>query len=1143
MQAGKIIHWERLELGITVHSSYTRSNEVPEIRSIGQLLTRCTPSKVDLFDSICLQTEHFLVGQDSVGETRSVCRLKIRPYFVDLEVPFEGWKEKIFTKIELKDVQLYCTRLAKWKLFCKELCWFVEGKQEYSHSEMELSSDILTPSSIPLLGIPAELSAECSVHPQPFLGFGKEHASYEAEVHCKVEGGWRFFHQGCWEALPVLVETSKDIGASDTFNGYVHARTFAKYKETPLSNFECTIAPDGQESIRPVLLGRIQIDKSFDSVQSKLMLVPNLPKRVCRMNSDYVALIKRGGMPAFYRLIENGSSEHTLDDADPNGLIHKKPRPLVREEVITPKVTSELGVIRSKAHLLEEPFLFHTVAPHFSHHISWEVHDLDLVTLDLGIFPLANGKIHGPVPDYEFKSERWIRQHYSIVSFPNIKKSEIKVDFLSLLEHSEATVMYLNTVGHPHWSYFYYFPNHTDLDEWKLGEEKFKSSDYWMPIRSQFLVHSSLEKESVWSRNHLISAPLLEGSLDSKIESSWMNVPTTWWGIHRFHVKEHQSKKSCCFSEKNRSCWSFKGCQASFGKKISLRPSANQFSLECDLAGFSNPPFCFSFLGGAIEVNWDLKNVKRCQVYLVGSSGDRCLFAESPGRYSRGKGFDSCYAGSWAQNFGFKTLRDCGEDIRGEGRSSSYLKDVFGVCHFDLLRGSGARKLRFEFEVKCLDQDICLDYPLFYSPDEPPKVIHETGQTACLIWPRGAGIRWGQWKCGDGKSIFNKPQLAEIGSMRSVLDWICWRRLIFEGAAMDDSIQREVRCFYDEIECPKEAMAGVNTHSFLISSEKSSLGVLVNSLSEVPPLCCFPVRARNQVFSPVGEWVQESWSYAQEPCYYVVSGDFPLHLLKAGDSRKFITKESLIQIPGWRITEHCYSFGRGKDSICKLLIDGQEIAKASGWHGYFGVYGVPRRKRSYPWNLFSQVGGYHKVRCLEGEVVYDRSFRKVDTGSSFVLTLTRQGDCESARIAESSDGRLWMGYGCSSLGVYACFSDDGGSSWGGSIMSFPGGKFPTISCSVNGMMVHAAFCPVSGEKGKGFIGARVQYLGQKVLSEIFYFKDSMGKDLVVEEDSFHLVQSYDGSGRWILVVNLFGEDSPSDWESLDDCRTWRRFKL
>jgi hypothetical protein len=229
-----------------------------------------------------------------------------------------------------------------------------------------------------------------------------------------------------------------------------------------------------------------------------------------------------------------------------------------------------------------------------------------------------------------------------------------------------------------------------------------------------------------------------------------------------------------------------------------------------------------------------------------------------------------------------------------------------------------------------------------------------------------------------------------------------------------------------------------------------------------------------------------------------------------------------------------------------VVVGGQEIAVTSGWHGCFAVVGLGSRKRRYPWNFYTEYRGYHRVYCSEGELVY-----QIFEGPRFakkrrsLQTLTHGGDCCGVRMVEGADGRLYMLYGRVNGGdfdgVYECSSDDHGLTWSVSKMIFPGGKYPVLFVASNGLMLKAAFVPSEGSGGSGHLRAFLCGHGEALEgSDLFTFTKEDGGELVVQEDTFHIVEARDGTAGWILTASVEGEEEPSDWYSADNGRTWRR---
>jgi hypothetical protein len=528
--------------------------------------------------------------------------------------------------------------------------------------------------------------------------------------------------------------------------------------------------------------------------------------------------------------------------------------------------------------------------------------------------------------------------------------------------------------------------------------------------------------------------------------------------------------------------------------------------------------------------------VEHCCVYLESTLGDRCLLADRPGVYKVPRGLDQYFGGSWGQDFGVGGVRDAGQDVAVNGLSSQLLSSSKGVFDFGLLGSGGYRKIVFELDVRCVGDEICLDYPKFFKPESEPVVVHESGSTSALLWPNSAGLRFGQWQWGDGENAWTRPRVVSMGNRQSsALDWLCFDQSVLNGAFDVKKLEDLAKSFYDSIELEKLEELGVRTSSFVLDG---GYGVLVNELAEVPPLACFPVRSRDAHWKDSGDWAQESWSLAQEPRYYVVSGSRSLQLIDEHGST--LTKDSLLKIPGWSLSQHSHAWNGAPGRLCSIMLGSIELGKGSAWHGYMAVVGMASRKRVNPWNMSTQVGHYHRVECVDGELVYAKRYRARRAVWDSYSTITRFGDCESGRMVERLDGSLLLGFSRKGQGVFEFASDDDGLSWGKERMAFNSGKYPTLSRSEEGVLVRAAFVFRSGDFGCGSLIGSTQYPGQSLAGQEFRFCDDRGGELAVADDSFHLVPLASVDGCWMLTVRIDGEEATSEWQSWDDCRTWRR---
>lgn len=199
---------------------------------------------------------------------------------------------------------------------------------------------------------------------------------------------------------------------------------------------------------------------------------------------------------------------------------------------------------------------------------------------------------------------------------------------------------------------------------------------------------------------------------------------------------------------------------------------------------------------------------------------------------------------------------------------------------------------------------------------------------------------------------------------------------------------------------------------------------------------------------------------------------------------------------------------------------------------------VPPMTGICAWNHQHWDGRYRRWWCSNGNVLISSSH---DAGANFEFTAncTYENHCSEPRGTYDRLGVLYLLYTydfANTPEVRERFSFDDGKTWSEATVAFTGGTHPTISAGLDGTIIRAAYV-------SGVISATRQEPGTlsvDAIADQFNFKDDLGVDLDVADDSFQIVQGLRTDAPWMLIVTIDGETEPSDWISSDDCKTWKR---
>jgi hypothetical protein len=584
MRAGRVVCWEKLEFRIEVEAGLERSSEYPGAKMVGELLTRFSDSQETLSDGVRLKIESSVGGSGSSFSDRLGVNFEIPYLGLRSEVELDHWKSFVVSRAVFNNVCLYRSNKGQWLLRSSSVDWFIDDQLKQSFEAITVEGYLLTPSSVPLLGVPACLRSSCEVEPGPVMGFGKDGLeSFTARAHCEARGGWRFFERSEWHALPMDMLGQDGVQASDTYSGLVCSSAVVEYAEIDQPDIVCELGSDGQPAIQSAVMSCKKVIKKLDSKQGSAVLLPSLKKRVGRMNEDYAALIYRGSMPAVYRVQQSGHLDYAWSA---NQSLYDVPHvPVVDKTVVCPGADELFDVALSRPGKIEEPFGLKSYAPYSVKHHGWEVVDYDVQEKENGIYKLSDGQIHREVPDYTMRTKRTIRQYSSSDEFPVLDQGE--QSGLPSLGHADGLVRYLNTSVHPHWSAYYVF------HDWSVDKIPVKASEYWLPLKTQFLEHldAGIKRRT---RTSLVSAALSEVQDLGRFSGGW-------WGIQRFKALPFEPAEFCVAGCKG---WSLDGGQLNHDGGLIVHADRKHVVLTLDLDAACDDLGYFASLGGKVGLGW-----------------------------------------------------------------------------------------------------------------------------------------------------------------------------------------------------------------------------------------------------------------------------------------------------------------------------------------------------------------------------------------------------------------------------------------------------------------------------------------------------------------------------------------------------------
>jgi len=655
---------------------------------------------------------------------------------------------------------------------------------------------------------------------------------------CQISGGWRFKEhgEGSWTALPVTFPEPHDVTTTvvltpPPFGG---ATTAAPFGLTLPDMLDATTTwGDLYRILAPN--GPMVADPPDYKTCLGIVMIPDLSKALVRLHPDYKKLLYRTSAPL---VRATGGRSGNVDYGAFTGV----PFAMVGG-------TTDVDAYDALSEFLEE------VGPSGS-------------TLDTDVLA---------APTYScchIAVGKWVgteNEQYSY-QFPS------HVDALDWLNHSSAIARYINSLWvNPWWGVWTWTqpPN-----GWELDGSATPWPDYWGRVCEQHLANALLPGGGSQTRNCLVSQAI-------EIYDPWtpwldaFASGLRWAGVSRFKVQEHALSSSLTLTQSRRGDWrpryqdGVPDCALVFN---ATRIRVSGFSaeaqadghVELDLAlgSWTVDPYMLLHLADRLTVDWDSANVTSISVHLVGSDGAETLLGATGGvAHDYPQGEQTKYAGSWGIDNGALATVDTGSDTdAGTGISASIMSDPERVFAFALGSGRAYRFLRFKIVPTSWGGVVDLHYPVFRLSSTHPSVWWESSKCAAMVWADGPGLRWGNWTWyWPGVGLTGVPLVMGLGMQNSVVDWICFRNRVLEGAggvSLSATVAAECAAIYDSFESGNLAAADAFSGAFLLPKGTDELvrGALVNYRAELPPYCGLPFRSRD-----VDDW-SASGPHSQELC-------------------------------------------------------------------------------------------------------------------------------------------------------------------------------------------------------------------------------------------------------------------------------------
>jgi hypothetical protein len=1113
--AGKRLEAKRVKLGLSIDSSKSFSGDgTHKFGWAASLQSYSIFNIASLINGIRIE-----INSTELTPVRNA-RIIIPSLSIDTTNTIGSYEDYVLAEVFLVDFLLYETFLGLWRMSIGSVEFKVNGVLVATLGGGTLDSTGLGPGYVPLLGIPPKVTGSLF---NSVTGLPSNYSySYtqEGNVHCSY--GIQINDGDSYIYMPVSVPSSV---IPSCFSVCTYCMSMpAIVQGTTTENIVLHLKNNGTKVF--AITDTTEYDEGTSERQyGSFWVVPNLDKSVVKLGDSYGSLIQRGGIP--YTKYTGKRLCITSDSSKIPAPPPPRPNPYSETATSTGNLTNSysayLDTVFDTASIIEDPL----------GETSWLPVDItyDKQYLLQQIPTIPNQVVAGETLTFVYPSKV---QHRTKYGDPNS-------DMLGYLSWDDGVstpteinniITYVSYNTHPHWSYFYHPRN------WNVDGSSVNWETYWAPIGDQFLSHPSLPGDrDVQKRTSLVSAPLLEGGNSSFIESIAFGKKTSWWGLPTFDI-DRPSIPSSITAELSTARWSSSDAIISTESgKIKVTSSGpSTLSVNYNLADWNSYPRLLPLLTKEFVFNWDSTNVSSIKVFAVGSDGVEWQICSSPGTYPWSTSLiNKKYSGSWIQDWGLTDVTDIGTDIPVNGESVVAYNNNIRVINPQVLSARGAKSLRFEIVFINPATPVKIHLPVF-NIENTWNIYQESRQFGCAINENGSCFRFGQSNFWNYllNAFEYPPSVLQPGSQTTVLDWLCFKRVVLEGIGPTDSLLTELNSLYKlHIEWNTLIHIANDTTAWICNyGDNNDLvqAVLSNTL-QPPPLMMFPCFDRDSNLTPTSNFCMKVWAFDQMNRYHItpkVTSD-NVTLIKSPGSNWLITDTS--EPNGWTVRYHQHVVDNSETDY-KLSASSKQYANLRPWHGFFFVGNDDSTSSTNGVDIVHDrnTGEYFYCYLINNDLWVNRSYSLHPTVEDEITQITFSADVSEPAIIIAPDGVLYVVY-TRGTNVYYRSSTDQSLSWNSEILLFSGKSKCRIATNhENNDVVFVAFGYVSGTSGPGYLYSIPYGGGDISLPSPTIIKDQTATNIVVADEQFDI--SYI-SGQVYLLCKLDGSSLHSHYSSKD----------
>jgi hypothetical protein len=807
------------------------------------------------------------------------------------------------SRLLFEDITIYTDTTGTWKLEIGAVTWTVNGAVElYDNTGWTLTGGLaVVQPTLNIFGTPPGMtgSIQNSVIP-PTIGcntssFG---TGWTADGYIIVEGGYRFDETGTWENLPVAWNH-----ADQTPDAYVQGTT--------------TDAIELRSAFSTSATG---YDSEVITWQSDaFMIVPQMTKKLTRVQTDYEELVYRSGFQGVRRWDFSFTGEEldcTSEPIDPG----------TTSSVYTntyPSKTELLANVRDTTHALEDVFGVTTYSPAgVSYQRSWAAQTMygsDGANSRFGVDQYDTANLP---PYHSFGGAQAWRSNFMAWTSPG-------------------------------WLMCPWFPPNTASSSirWDLlGADS--DIDYWFKIRQQYGYHPSLPSGENTLHRINIESDLINQNALNGVTVAAFDLPC-WWGVSRTNIlKQSDWLASVTTNASTSSRWSFwDGTSAGVGSVTATDVTLTTGdAIEFAMASYTVYPFMYPTVSDRIAINWTDPNVSTVNCYAVGFDGEKVLIGSTVATHRIPAGRASKWATSGGQDFGASYLTDEYQRVKNPSSkdiSATVASDVNIITNYALLPGFACSKIRFEITRVNPANPVSIKHPTFYlAPIENAKVFYETGRISTLLFADGNAIRYGTLSFFNytTKAAISTPLPADILYAPTIGDCWAFENCFFRARdALTDLSTRLAAEFVlnEEYTIVKHLWTNPDDEITSISGvwygDNSPVFWYGNTYRSIPPMNLFPEKERTKAadWLPTGTRMSQMVSYATGKHPFIVPLTTTAPELKLGAGANLLTP--VTSVTGWRVSSWSPTPNNNEGYDYSLWWSGVEWIKVRPWRGFFNV--------------------------------------------------------------------------------------------------------------------------------------------------------------------------------------------------------------